>query len=76
MLENALSVICGIGAAGKCAFGDLYHMEAMGVNAQAVPFINKHRFGRWLIINGISACGHINKQNETVQSGNTAPFTW
>ena len=66
------SVTNALGAAGEpsveCALGDLYHMETMSVNIFIFLFINKHKLGRWLVVNRISACGHRTKQNEMVQS--------
>lgn len=59
--------------ARECAFGDLYPMEAMDVDGPAFLFINEHEFGRWLIINGMSASGHINKRNDPVREHD--PFT-
>lgn len=40
-------------------------MKAMGVNAPVV-LLTKSTLGRWLVVNGISACGHSTKQNEMV----------
>lgn len=75
-----LSVACAVGDAGEpsveCVLGDLYHMKAMGVSTQVFLFIKKHEFGRWLVVNGILACGHRTKQNEMVQSENMAVSTW
>lgn len=52
----------------ECALRGLYHKEAMGVKAQVLLFVNKHRLGRWLVVNGISACDPTTKQNEMAQS--------
>lgn len=41
---------------------------------KSLLLIHKHKFGRWLVVNGISDYGHRTKQKEMVQSEDTGPI--